>query len=500
MAVESYKAPEGLSYREEVPFGSDNQFYYPYEFSNYEGYCINFLQYSTCDDWSAKRWTTLQKEVVDRKYSNVESFVEQQKLSGVNTVVKLSGVNTVVNALDENGNVLGVTSEDPIIHKAVAPIAFVTPQNSESRAWDAININGVEFNVGSISTENSSTNEYNFNLNSKAAIWNATSISTSEWGSGVVEKRNNYYAQGSMRGVAYDGTDIYGVGYNATYDNTDIQDMDATVFLIGKPELSQEITPNPIIGVATDSNGDYRYLNSVASDINDNLIAIGHAKRRIIEGGTLSTKMFVVPDVKNPSANFLASGIFFEDSGGEAKAINNFNEIVGQVDSENIREIDGRERRHRGFIYPYQDNIGNTTVPERSQIFQDKAWWLDDLTNDGDVSGENNKFRIIDASDINDAGVISATAIKCMIDTNGDGRGDVAQPYDSTSHNSYCANASSEAVEEVVAVKLVPISGATSADIQARGTDSQNVERQGAGLGIFALTLLGFLGFRRKFK
>ena len=491
MAVESYKAPEGLSYREEVPFGSDNQFYYPYEFSNYEGYCINFLQYSTCNDWSSKRWTTLQKEVVDRTYSNVESFVEQQKLGGVNTVV---------NALDENGNVLGVTSEDPIIHKAVAPIAFVTPQNSESRAWDAININGVEFNVGSISTENSSTNEYNFNLNSKAAIWNATSISTSGWGAGVVEKRNNYYAQGSMRGVAYDGTDIYGVGYNATYDNTDIQDMDATIFLIGNPNLSQEITPNPISGVATDSNGDYRYLNSVASDINDNLIAIGHAKRRIIEGGTLSTKMFVVPDVKNPSANFLASGIFFEDSGGEAKAINNFNEIVGQVDSENIREVDGRERRHRGFIYPYQDNIGNTTVPERSEIFQDKAWWLDDLTNDGNASGANNRFRVIDASDINDAGVISATAIKCMIDTDGDGRGDVEQSYDTTSHNSYCGNASSDAVEEVVAVKLVPISGATSADIQARGTDSQNVERQGAGLGVFALTLLGFLGFRRKFK
>jgi hypothetical protein len=222
------------------------------------------------------------------------------------------------------------------------------------------------------------------------------------------------------------------------------------------------------------------------------LFAVGYAKRNgyVPENGSAGNKIFVVTDAANPTATFLSGGIFFSGSSGEAKAVNNYNEFVGQIDAETTREVDGSERRHRGFIYPYQ---ANGTDASRIALFQSKAWWLDDLTNDGDASGENNKFRIIDATDINDAGVISATAIKCTV--NG-----VPQPYDTTSHNSYCGNASSDAVEEVVAVKLVPISDDSIRNIQPRGTDSQNVERQGAGLGVFALTLLGFLGFRRKFK
>ena len=129
----------------------------------------------------------------------------------------------------------------------------------------------------------------------------------------------------------------------------------------------------------------------------------------------------------------------------------------------------------------------------RIALFESKAWWLDDLTNDGNASGDNNKFRIIDASDINDAGVISATAIKCTV-------GGTTQVYDTTAHNSYCGGAASNAVEEVVAVKLIPISGATKADIQTRSTDTEKVDRQGGSLGWLTLTVLGLLGFRRKFK
>ena len=136
-------------------------------------------------------------------------------------------------------------------------------------------------------------------------------------------------------------------------------------------------------------------------------------------------------------------------------------------------------------------------TPQELRCLNSKAWWLDDLTNgsnaDGDASGENNKFRIIDATDINDAGVISATAIKCTV-------GGYSSAYDTTSHNSYCGGASSNAVEEVVAVKLVPIAGATKADIQARSADSEKVDRQGGSLGWLTLTVLGLLGFRRKFK
>ncbi|CSC27904.1 Protein of uncharacterised function (DUF3466) [Vibrio cholerae] len=86
-------------------------------------------------------------------------------------------------------------------------------------------------------------------------------------------------------------------------------------------------------------------------------------------------------------------------------------------------------------------------------IFANKAWLLDDLTNDNTATGNNNQFRIIDATDINDAGVISATALKC------------SGGYDTTAHNSLCSNRE----ETVVAVKLVPIVNATSANFCQEG-------------------------------
>ncbi|WP_454442839.1 DUF3466 family protein [Vibrio bathopelagicus] len=489
IAVESYKAPAGLSYREEVPFAMDNRFIYIHDdFDQYESYCDEFLQYSTCESWSLDRWYTLQSER-NLSYVNVESYIEQ---------AKVGTTNTVVNSLDEASEPIGVKSDGSSIrHNVLSPVLPVT-NNSESRAWDSLTIPSLSatYYAGSISSD--ITNDYGNYFSSKGAIWSSTQTTPvlSPWGASVNDKRDDYIAQGSMRALAYDGTDIYAAGYNSNYDSTDLQDMNATIFKIGSPTLSDTVVPITVSGTEVDSNDDYKYTNSVATDINDNLVAIGNAKRRIIEGGTLSTKMFVVDNAASPTANFLTSGIFFSDAGGEAKSINNFNEIVGQVDSESIREIDGRERRHRGFIYPYKAKANPTSsIDERRvDIFKGQAWWLDDLTNDGNASGNNNKYRIIDASDINDAGVISATAIRCTV--NGS-----PKPYDTTAHNSYCNNAeSSGTAEEIVAVKLIPVQGHNAGDIQTRGTDDHKVDRQGGSLGWLGLTVLGLLGFRRKFK
>lgn len=161
--------------------------------------------------------------------------------------------------------------------------------------------------------------------------------------------------------------------------------------------------------------------------------------------------------------------------------INKYNEIVGQLDAEDTREIDGKPRRKRGFILPYE---ANGSVESRRSIFDNKAWYLDDLTNGSNAPVENNQYRIIDATDINDAGVISATAIKC------DGG------YDTTAHNSYCGEGSKE--ETVVAVKLIPIADADASNINARPVEKASAERSGAGLGWLSLTLLVLFGFRRK--
>ncbi|MEZ8044224.1 DUF3466 family protein [Vibrio sp. 10N.237.312.C02] len=507
LAGETRNSLEAISYREEVPFAMDAVFQYLQEFDDFKNYCKRELRYSTCESWAKTRWEdTWFKERNNLSYVNAKAFIEGGAI--------LDTRNTVINSLYVNDasevKPLGIKSEGSIRNNAI----FTTSPNgpagsSETRAWKAIKAsNGIVYNVGSVSTSETITETSTPDpvFSSKAAIWDGTNTKQIDWTRGGTARQGDYYAQGSMRSIAESDTKFYGVGYNTVDGSGDLQDMNASVFISKSLDLADSAntwTTKSIEGAKVNSNSsnDYKYSNSVATDINKNLFVIGNSKRngRVPENGSAGSKMFVVTDasVATPTATYLTGGIFFAGSSGEARAVNNFNEIVGQVDAETTREVDGSERRHRGFIYPYQ---ATGTDPSRIDLFQNKAWFLDDLTNDGNVSGENNKFRIIDASGINDAGVISATAIKCMIDTNGDGRGNDERAYDTTSHNSYCAGAASNAVEEVVAVKLIPIEGKGKSDIQARSTDTAKVDRKGGSLGWFALTVLGLLGFRRKFK
>ncbi|MEZ9442916.1 DUF3466 family protein [Vibrio sp. 10N.222.54.F12] len=507
LAGETRNSLEAISYREEVPFAMDAVFQYLQEFDDFKNYCKRELRYSTCESWAKTRWEdTWFKERNNLSYVNAKAFIEGGAI--------LDTRNTVINSLYVNDasevKPLGIKSEGSIRNNAI----FTTSPNgpagsSETRAWKAIKAsNGIVYNVGSVSTSETITETSTPDpvFSSKAAIWDGTNTKQIDWTRGGTARQGDYYAQGSMRSIAESDTKFYGVGYNTVDGSRDLQDMNASVFISKSLDLADSAntwTTKSIEGAKVNSNSsnDYKYSNSVATDINKNLFVIGNSKRngRVPENGSAGSKMFVVTDASaaTPTATYLTGGIFFAGSSGEARAVNNFNEIVGQVDAETTREVDGSERRHRGFIYPYQ---ATGTDPSRIDLFQNKAWFLDDLTNDGNVSGENNKFRIIDASGINDAGVISATAIKCMIDTNGDGRGNDERAYDTTSHNSYCAGAASNAVEEVVAVKLIPIEGKGKSDIQARSTDTAKVDRKGGSLGWFALTVLGLLGFRRKFK
>ncbi|WP_061017902.1 DUF3466 family protein [Vibrio splendidus] len=491
LAGETRNTVEAVSYREEVPFAMDAPFQYIQEFDDFENYCYRELRYSTCESWAQNRWNdTWSKERFDLTYVNAKAFVE----GGATFDTR----NTVINSLDNNAQPLGVKSEGGIRNNAMFTTTAGPTGTSETRAWKAITAsNSTVYNVGSVSTAGPKTDTSDTTFSSKAAIWDGTTTKEIDWIRSGNAQQDEYFAQGSMRSIVESNSVFYGVGYNTADGNGDLQDMNASVFVSDSLDLTSATwTTKQISGAEVksgSSNDDARYSNSVATDINDNLFAVGYSKRNgyVPESGSAGNKIFVVTDAKNPTATYLSGGIFFGGSSGEAKAVNNFNEFVGQIDAETTREVDGSERRHRGFIYPY--NVSSSTEARRVDIFNGQAWWLDDLTNDGNVSGENNKFRIIDATDINDAGVISATAIKCTV-------GGTTQPYDTTSHNSYCGGAASNAVEEVVAVKLVPITGATKADIQARSADSEKVDRQGGSLGWLTLTVLGLLGFRRKFK
>ncbi len=479
------KAVDGLSYRDEVAFGIDNAFVYVQERNDFERYCYNELLYSTCNTWADPHWNRWQAEINSTQVANSIAFIG----TGTTGAPIDESQNVIVNSLTSNATPIGINVKtgDVTTYRrnanAIQARSTVAPNITDAlytRAWKT---DGV-YTVGSISR--SSNNNEGAYFYSKPAIWKNSNGETVElsWPTGTEPNRNNRLAQGSMRDVVENGGKLYAVGYSS-YD-TDNHYMQASVFELDNTSNFSNAaswTTKAVSGAESRIGGDYIHSNSVVTDVNKNLVALGSAKRAGSrpENGAAGNRLFVIEDVSasTPTANFLTGGIFFTGAGGKAGAINSYNEIVGQVDANDTRENDGKPRRKRGFIYPYS---ANGSDPSRMAIFANKAWLLDDLTNDNTATGNNNQFRIIDATDINDAGVISATALKC------------SGGYDTTAHNSLCSNRE----ETVVAVKLVPIVNATSANIQQRSTEEQASERKGGSFGLGLLMVLGVIGFRRK--
>ncbi|WP_337911134.1 DUF3466 family protein [Vibrio cholerae] len=482
------KAVDGLSYRDEVAFGIDNAFVYVQERNDFERYCYSELLYSTCNTWADPHWNRWQAEINSTQVANSIAFIG----TGTTGAPIDESQNVIVNSLTSNATPIGINVKTGDVTtyrrnanaiQARLPSTISAPNVADAlytRAWKTDG----DYTVGSVSK--SSPNNEGTYFYSKPAIWKNDGSATVElnWPTGTEPNRNNRLAQGSMRDVVKNGGKLYAVGYSS-YD-TDNHYMQASVFQLDDTSNFSNAaswTTKAVSGAESRIGGDYIHSNSVVTDVNKNLVALGSAKRAGSrpENGAAGNRLFVIEDVSasTPTANFLTGGIFFTGAGGKAGAINSYNEIVGQVDANDTRENDGKPRRKRGFIYPYS---ANGSDPSRMAIFANKAWLLDDLTNDNTATGNNNQFRIIDATDINDAGVISATALKC------------SGGYDTTAHNSLCSNRE----ETVVAVKLVPIVNATSANIQQRSTEEQASERKGGSFGLGLLMVLGVLGFRRK--
>ncbi|GIB98775.1 GlyGly-CTERM domain protein [Vibrio cholerae] len=482
------KAVDGLSYRDEVAFGIDNAFVYVQERNDFERYCYSELLYSTCNTWADPHWNRWQAEINNTQVANSIAFIGTGT-TGTSVDVD-EAQNVVINSLTESAEPIGINVKTGDVttyrrnNNTIQARSTVAPTITDAlytRAWKT---DGV-YTVGSISR--SSNNNEGAYFYSKPAIWKKDGSTTTtvelNWPS-TRESTNNRLAQGSIRDVLIRDNKIYAVGYSSF--DADNNYMQASVFELDNTSNFSNAaswTTKAVSGAESRIGGDYIHSNSVVTDVNKNLVALGSAKRAGSrpENGAAGNRLFVIEDVSanTPTANFLTGGIFFTGAGGKAGAINSYNEIVGQVDANDTRENDGKPRRKRGFIYPYS---ANGSDPSRMAIFANKAWLLDDLTNDNTATGNNNQFRIIDATDINDAGVISATALKC------------SGGYDTTAHNSLCSNRE----ETVVAVKLVPIVNATSANIQQRSTEEQASERKGGSFGLGLLMVLGVLGFRRK--
>lgn len=482
------KAVDGLSYRDEVAFGIDNAFVYVQERNDFERYCDRELLYSTCNTWADPHWNRWQAEINSAQVANSIAFIGTGT-TGTSVDVD-EAQNVVINSLTESAEPIGINVKTGDVTtyrrnasaiQARLPSTISAPNVADAlytRAWKTYGV----YTVGSISR--SSNNNKGAYFYSKPTIWkNDGSAVELNWPS-TRESTNNHLAQGSIRDVLVRDNKIYAVGYSSF--DADNNYMQASVFQLDDTSNFSNAaswTTKAVSGAESRIGGDYIHSNSVVTDVNKNLVALGSAKRAGSrpENGAAANRLFVINDVSatQPAATFLTGGIFFNGAGGKAGAINSYNEIVGQVDADETQENNGKPRRKRGFIYPYSANGSDLS---RMAIFANKAWLLDDLTNDNTATGNNNQFRVIDATDINDAGVISATALKC------------SGGYDTTAHNSLCSNRE----ETVVAVKLIPITGATSSNIQARSTEEQAADRKGGSFGLGLLMVLGVLGFRRK--
>ena len=465
IAAETKKMAEGFSFRDEMPFLWNLGFLNDDDQSEFESYCNVYLGYNNdlCSKWGYEQWSGYDYELNTAKDNSI-AYVSPSN-SPFNNIT----TNAVINSFDASGKVIGnrYNANDTVRNQAFDDTSLITLTNSStqrSHAWAALD-DTKRYIVGSLSTQIASNDEYS----SKATVWEDGTAFSANWEFSDQNnvKNGDEIAQGSMRDIALHNAKRYSVGYNADAEYRPV----ASVFDISDPN---NITTNYIDRFKSDD-----YLNSVLHVVNRNGIAVGTVKYAISNQNSFSNSLFYLNDISNPDSSYadFSGSIFFAGANGQAGGLNDKNEFVGQIDFERHNESNnGKPRAKRAFATV----IGDTQYSRAA--FRNGAYYLDDLTYGLE---SNNAYRIFDATDINDASVISGSAYYCE------------GGYDSYAIDATCKGGA-PGEEQVVAVKLIPIQGATPADIQSRPQEEVTVERQGASLGWLALGLLGLLGFRRK--
>lgn len=325
----------------------------------------------------------------------------------------------------------------------------------------------------------------------KAAFWVVKAGDTSVKGQELANSGlnsldpddNDRSFQGNAKSVALVNGKPVAVGYSTEYVRNDYYANRAAVFT---PKSDMDAN-NPkaddwsikfIPGTEINDGSDRKLSYSMATAINDNGKVAGVAKNFNSEDRSYAERMFIYDTASNQT-KFLTSSVnslFFNGSNGYLSSINDTNKAVGWVDIEKVNQVDGRERRQRAFLY----NDGQAD----GALKANGTWLVDDLTNGGAESAHNNQYRIAHATGINDKGEIAATALKCTSD------GVTPKQYSDTSPLAQC-----DGIEVLTAVRLERIAGGT---IEPRKDIEEPVKRSGGSLGVLALTVLGFIGFRRR--
>jgi len=231
------------------------------------------------------------------------------------------------------------------------------------------------------------------------------------------------------------------------YSDSDIDVNSEQIFRTEHATLFNDTEALPMVDVK-------EWLRSSALAINNNDIAIGTAYKVI--NGVVRSKLFYFDYPTNQS---VAVTGFFNSSNTVASAINDNNQVVGR--GEVI--IGGTTtRRNHGFVY---DIAANSFADLNTMI------------------SCNSPYTIVDAKDINNNGVILATALvnKAQRDLYGDPILDsVGNPV---------------TTEVTVAVKLEPIA---NGEVEDCATEQTDYERQGGGFSFGAVLLGTLLWWRRR--
>ena len=162
----------------------------------------------------------------------------------------------------------------------------------------------------------------NFAFAQKAYVWdvtnttttnsivNATGVAVSDWASNmpsVTSLRNADIEESPEAGIRavteptsgdYSGKPVM-VGFNSAYDSDDENVMmQAAVFYPNDTFDSDGVTAEAwtstfIANATLQSSDDYIYSNSIAKDINENLLVIGEAKRESAQNGAYNNRLFI---------------------------------------------------------------------------------------------------------------------------------------------------------------------------------------------------------------
>ncbi|WP_057831860.1 DUF3466 family protein [Colwellia sp. TT2012] len=266
----------------------------------------------------------------------------------------------------------------------------------------------------------------------------------------------------SSQALAINNHDI-AVGYAHGWDDSDVV----------TPASNERMTGSYAVlykdGKVLDFNQKHYYFTygntypfSRAYDINDNGLVVGYTR----DPDTFVKKLFYVDtNVAENEMEIIIPKDFFTTSVSTAFSVNSAGVIVGEGQIETHNDSSQNPRRTAGFIY---DTASDSPV----------------LIDVNTLLACNSKYNILKASDINDAGQISATAIV------------KSKSYDAKGVAILDDSGNPVMIDVARAVLLNPIAGG---EVEDCGLFEDKVERQGASFGGMVLfSLLAVFGLRRR--